>query len=160
LAPIRLEVGSGYVEVSLVVFLAAGLAFAVRYLRAREPQALILAGVALGLACGNKIVALPVTAFVMVLLGVVAIGRRRIAAFGAPATLCAALASPWMVYNTIDTGYPLSPMPVSVLGIKLGQESQAIVTSLSRPDLRRDWHAEWEALQRTFQSPGTDKETL
>jgi hypothetical protein len=160
LAPIRLEVGSGYVEVSLVVFLAAGLAFAVRWLRAREPQALVLAGLALGLACGNKIIALPVAAFAMTVIGVVAIARRRIVALGAAVGLCAAFAAPWMVYNWIDTGYPLSPMPVSILGVKLGQESAAIETSLHRPDLRYDWYAERDALERTFQSPGTDKETL
>src|SRR5262249_51892829 len=127
---------------------------------AREPQALVLAGIAFGLACGNKIIALPIAAFALALTGAVGIARRRVATVGAAFALCAAFAAPWMVYNWIDTGYPLSPMPVTVLGIKLGQESAAIETSLRRPDLRSDWNSEKEAVTRTFQSPGTEKETL
>jgi hypothetical protein len=160
LAPIRLEVGSGYVELSLVVFLAAGLAFTARWLTRGEPGALFLAGIALGLACANKITALPVAAFALALAGGYALARRRAAVLAATVVVCAAFASPWMIYNRVDTGYPLSPMPVAVLGVKLGRSSAAIETTLRRPDLRDDWPAERDALARTFQGPATEKETL
>jgi hypothetical protein len=138
---LRFQVGTGYVEPALDLALAAAALFAVRFLRRREPGAIGLTLMALGVAAGIKISAWPSAGFLLLALagGVAATRRRRrelLLAFGAGGLAAALAAGPWLVRNALETGYPLSTTPIEVAGITLGKENPALIWYGERPEVR------------------------
>jgi hypothetical protein len=160
LPPLRLLVGSGYVEPGLCLALAAAFAFAVRYLRRAEPHAFLLAGASLGVACGIKVNSLPLAAIVVMaaaLRAAVAPGSRRprLGHLAAGMLALAVVFLPWLVINILDTGLPLSPLPMKIGGIALGKSVSVLEWYMDHPELRTgNWEREWAALEQLFQFGG------
>lgn len=158
-APIRLQVGSGYVEIPLALTIVLAVAFGLQAIRRGCPGSFLLSAASIGLGCAIKITALPVAAILVVFLTVLAVRRRAWRLILAGAAAFIVLASPWMVYNTLDTGAPLSPANVKVLGIELGKGSEAIDRMYEHPNLLADTPAnEWRAFNTTFTSLSAHRE--
>jgi hypothetical protein len=159
LSSFRLQVGSGYVELTLALTMGATLAFTLRYLRTGRPGALVVACAAMGLACAVKIIALPIAAIVLVTVAGRALTRRQITPLAASVLLFVALGAPWYAYNVIDTGAPLSPASVKVLGMPIGFSNDAFrhISRLPRPKAYT-WDAEWDAFSTMFGSFASARE--
>jgi hypothetical protein len=161
LAPIRLQVGSGYVEIPLALTLVTAMAFALQALRQGGAAPKLLCAAAIGLACAIKITSLPVAAIVLIFLLVVAVRGREWRTIAAGAAVFVALASPWMIYNAIDTGAPLSPASIEVLGIELGKDSEAMERMHEHPERRpRTFANERKAFNTTFTDLSAYREAI
>ena len=128
---------SGYVENALSTSLVLAIAFAILFARTARPSYALLTFAASGLAIGIKLHGgLPAgVAGLTVLMGVLFSQRhRRNALLVLPAGLLAVLLPPlpwlWIAYR--DTGYPLSPMPVTVFGMRLGISNRELELDLAR----------------------------
>jgi Dolichyl-phosphate-mannose-protein mannosyltransferase len=100
-----LQLGTGYADVPLAVFVACGIGAAARWVVDRDPSWLALATLFLsaGVLTKNEGLLFATAAFVSLL--VVARGRRR--AVAVAALVCAALFAPWRVFIAIhDLGAP------------------------------------------------------
>ena len=161
LPALRLSVGSGYIEPVLNLTQVAGLTFAIRFLRQADHRSLLLSCMALGVACGIKVTAIPV--FAAISLATIAISaatfRNRWAL--AKWVLCGLLVAssaglPWFVRSALESGYPLSPLPVEIAGLKLGEASQAMAWHHQRLEtLAYNPRLELQALAHTFRLPTT-----
>lgn len=160
LPPLRVLVGSGYVEPALCFTLVSGLAFTVRALRTGEAGALVLAAAALGITCGMKITVLPVVGVTGVALIVRTLRARRRGLLAA-LVVFAAVALPWYVYSTVGSGLPFTPFPLKLFGVQLGHEpaSAGIEGAIQLAEAYQ-WKAEWAALKRTFAAPSVQPEAL
>jgi hypothetical protein len=161
LAPIRLQVGTGYVEIPLAVSVIAAVAFAIRHAKRGRPADLVICAAAMGLACAIKIIVLPFTPIVLGMVAIGAVRRRQWKPIAIAAAAFVALASPWMIYNTIDTGAPLSPASVKVAGLTLGESDEAIAHMRKHPEYAPgSLDKEWEAFTRSFNAMSTTRESL
>ncbi len=150
---LRLEIGAGYVEPALVCAFGAGALLTVRFLRRAEPGALVLAAAGLGLACAMKANALVLGALGMAFLAgrSLLVRPRRVGSLAAAALAFAAPLAPWLVDAWRATGYPLSPLSVSVAGIRLGVADEAVKWFSARPAMKPyDWGQESEAFKKLF----------
>lgn len=152
-------VGSGYSDLTVAFTMTAGVLFGTRFIHSRRGPDLLLAVVAFALAIGAKFSAtLPATAAIGV-LGVVAVGGRRVAVLRWAAgglVLAGALVAPWMLANVAATGYPLSPIPVAVLGTTLGKTNRAMSAYLGQAGAEgRTVGAELKTLVDVFAWPPT-----
>ena len=108
----------------MVATFAAGLAFLVRHARTAAVSDLVLAGIGLGLAFGSRwygvscVVALLVAWLVCRLAGE-RDWRSVIADFGRLAGVVALGGGFWLIRNWIESGNPLFPVEVDLLGISL-----------------------------------------
>jgi hypothetical protein len=117
--PLRLMLGSGYAEPFLISTLFIGLALLLNADRAAG--ALILGGLALGLAAAAKVSVLPIAAIALVISLVrwtLRGGDKRVALTAL--LMCAMPVVPWFAMNAVMTGLPLSPFDVHVGSIQLG----------------------------------------
>jgi hypothetical protein len=163
LPPARLLVGSGYIEPTIALLVAASMTFFVRFLRRGEPAALVLAAAALGVSAGTKVP----TLILSVLAGAVLLARalvtRRARGLGAAVVVYLALGSPWYVYNVIDTGRPLSPLPIEVAGVELGRTHgtfdlfRTVRVERVKP---YDWDSELKAFDMLFLRDATPHEAF
>jgi hypothetical protein len=155
---VRLEVASGYVELALVATFVGASACAVRFIRRREPGALLLCGAGFGVACSCKATLLLTGAVALAGLGLAALTRPRALGSYAGALLAfTVVVAPWLVDNTVRTGYPLSPYPVTVAGITLGETNPTVAWDMDRPELHPfDLDAEATALRALFRDGITD----
>jgi hypothetical protein len=150
---LRLMIGSGYSEPFQLSTFVIGLALLLA--AEREPRALVLAGVALGLSAGAKASMLPVTG-VALLVGVAWFaGRQRyrrlviasVAAYSAGVL-------PWMIASVVDTGRPLSPFDLHMGPLALGVVPPEVAWYVDRPlPARFDWHIEFTILKNAFAWP-------
>jgi hypothetical protein len=160
LPAVRLLIGSGYVEPALAAAFAGGLVFLARALRRDEPGALVLAAAGLGVSAGVK---LPMVALGVLGMALLLVAARRRRHFLAAAAVFLALASPWYLYNVLDTGLPLTPFPVEIAGVRLGEASWsfeqvgAVKSWLVRPFV---WEAEHAALDKLFLTDATPHEAF
>lgn len=131
--------GSLYVDNTVALALLAGLALALHAVRNREARAGFLALGALGVAVGIKIFAAPVAAALAPTLALLLLARTRRfkdAVWLVAGLLAAALAAgPWLAHNWRAVGLPLSPLPVTVAGLKLGEANDAFRWYMQRPQL-------------------------
>lgn len=127
---VRLSIGSGYVEPSLNVALLAGVLFAARFLRSGDGRFVFLSLMALGVACGIKVPAIPFAAVVIACCLIkIPTTKNRASALrwlGPGLIVVLAPVSPWLVYNLQQTGYPFGSMAFKVAGITLGQPNAAM----------------------------------
>ena len=111
-------------DVVLYAAMTAGVAFLLRHGRSGRRSDLILAGIGLGIGAGTKWYGVPAA---IVILAVWAVPRLREAArrralpfdllsVGGPA-LAGAL--PWLTRNLVESGNPVFPQEVSILGLEL-----------------------------------------
>lgn len=157
-------VGWGYVDLASTALLLTGLVFAIRALRSREPEPLLLCLLAVGLASGIKLTAVPFAAVTVgaLLWSVVAhadnrAGRLRLLVVGCTAGLL--FVAPWLVNNFVDTGYPLR-MPMTVAGLQLGADNAAFAWSQDRVLPAYTLRAEFDALVKLFPLPNVNESHL
>ncbi len=132
-------VGSLYVDNLLAALIVSAAALFAAALRRERSGALPFGFAALGLAVGTKTFALPVAAMSTVVV-LFLIGRRLTLPRFRRATLlgltaAAIVAAPTFVSAWLLTGYPLSPLPVEILGVTLGQANDAMDWYMNRPEL-------------------------
>jgi hypothetical protein len=156
ISPLPLLVASGYVEPALYACLLVGLAAGVEYLRRPCGRLLVLAGAALGLAVGMKPTAAGPAGVMALVLLLRAVGRREDRAWLVAAlAVMAAPILPWTWQAYRDTGHPLSPLPLRVLGLTLGVADPAMQWYLQSVDPGPlGWSGELAALRAIFAPPG------
>ena len=132
---LQLEVGAGYVELPLLVAFGAAAMFTARFLRRGEPGALALAGAGYGLACAIKVNSFAPAAVGLAFLAgrAVLVRPRRAGALAAAALAFAAVLAPWLIDTWRATGYPLTPVPLTIFGVKLGVADEAVKWFMHRP---------------------------
>jgi 4-amino-4-deoxy-L-arabinose transferase-like glycosyltransferase len=154
-----LSIGSGYVEPGLNLAIAAGLVFALRFLRRRKGSLLLLVFMALGTAGGIKITGLPILAveWGLLLLIILVRGPSRLRSAGwlcLGALASAVVLSPWLLWNLKFTNLPLGFVPLKVAGITFGEANKAMELYSLRPELQHvDFVSELKALSRVFRLP-------
>jgi len=128
---LRLMLGSAYSEPFLISMLFIGVALVLNADRAAG--ALILGGLALGLAASAKVSVLPVAAIALVIALVrwtLRGGDKRVAL--AAILMCAMPVVPWFAMNAVTTGLPLSPFDIHVGSIALGAPPPEYVWYIDR----------------------------
>ncbi|MFW6154339.1 MAG: ArnT family glycosyltransferase [Planctomycetota bacterium] len=107
-----------FIELSQLAYLAVALAW-LRTWRARPMwRAAAMTGLACGGACATKYLAVGFVAAPVLAVMLVA-GRARgrpLAHALVAAGVCAALASPWLIRNVVETGNPVFPLATGVFG--------------------------------------------
>jgi hypothetical protein len=98
---------------------------------------------ALGVAVGIKVTALLPAMAIGAFLVVIALrrGLRHVPALVAGALIMMALPLPWLVQSIALTGYPLSPMPIQIAGMRLGLSNAAMswyAMQLTKPTLSQE----------------------
>jgi hypothetical protein len=164
---LQLEVNSGYVELPLNAALLHGLAVALACMRRPSAGAALLCAISLGVAAGIKLPGAPPAVIVAAfLVGALLITRRlgwrtKLATLGAGSVVAILPGAPWVFRAWRDTGYPLSPMPISLLGVTLGKASAAMQWYAHRPQLEPfTWAAEKVALLKVFSPVSQMNESL
>lgn len=164
---LTLEMNTGYVESALNLALLLGVGLAVQCLRRPNGQLAIAAAMSLGVAAGIKLPGAPPGVIVLAVLLVRLLFYRR-APLGKRVTWVAlsALAAglpiwPWVAQAYAETGYPLSPMPVKLLGWTLGVSSPAMDWYQERTGLKpHEWETEAKALGQLFSEVGFTSDAL
>ena len=169
----QLVLGSGYVELALNLAFVSGMAFAIRFMRGPAPSNvegprpvwLALACAGLGVAGGVKVTALPLLGVMFAALTLRAAlsrdGMRRYAgAFLAGSAAIAMMTLPWIANNVRESGYPLSPMPISIAGVTLGEANDTISWYDQRPNLKSTRQSEMFVLKQIFRLPPERNENL
>jgi len=151
------EMNSGYVEAPLNLALLTGIALAIWCLRKPSGALAVAAAMALGVAAGIKLPGAPPGVVVLAVLLVRMLFVKRIGLaqrLGSVALSCVGFALPvlpWAQQAYAETGYPLSPMPVKLLGVTLGVVSPAMEWYQDRPLLAPyTWDAESMAQRMLF----------
>jgi hypothetical protein len=160
-----MELSAGYVEIPLCAFLVSGMVLAVRSMRRRAVDrggSFAVAAMAVGCAAGVKLTGAPPGLFVLgaaaVRLGFTGVSPfSRRAVWACAGMVAAALpVLPWMCAAWQGTGYPLSPMPLTIAGIKLGEPDSALRWYQQRPELiPYTWESERAAIRALFAGPGS-----
>ena len=136
--------GAGYSEPMLALYSLGAVLTGMCYFAERKPAFLVLSLALTGLMAGTESEGLPVTGLVALVLvgGVVSDARFRVAHLkwlflgGVLAVLAVA---PWWFRSYLQTGYPLSPVPLKLFGITFG----VIVPELA-------WVQKWPNSVSTF----------
>jgi hypothetical protein len=155
----RMLVGSGYVELALSLAAVLCLIFAVRYFRSGRGGDLVLTLAMAGVlaACKTTMLA-PAGLVAVAVLAAAAFRRdtRRARPFLLGVAAAGAAYLPWLVRNTILSGYPLSPAPLRIGPLVLGRSNQAIamLSALVAGLPDRDWRRELGIVQALFAPPG------
>ncbi|MEM1009201.1 MAG: hypothetical protein AAGJ35_09360, partial [Myxococcota bacterium] len=105
-----------------------------------------------GIAASTKLPGIVLAGTMFVLWITVALWKpsRTWVTWGSLGWLLAVLVNlPWLGYNTLQSGYPLTPYPLSIAGITLGKATDAI-RWLGQHDLAYGWRHEWEAFLDLF----------
>jgi len=151
--------GSLYVDNAFALAVVAACVLVLSGSHSERPQADLIAMMALGVALGIKIFAAPLV-LAMVLVLPLLRGRsfwqpRRLAWTAAGGVAALLAAGPWWVRNVMLTGLPLSPLPLSVAGLRLGEANPAMRWYMDRPNLLEAGLAEeLTALGRMLGFPG------
>jgi hypothetical protein len=140
---LRISVGSGYVEVALVLMAACAWALGSRFLQRASLGAFYLALGAASVATGIKFTFLPLSILTLAALGVAMILQRsslrsRLLHLAAGATLFSLILLPWPWAAYRQSGLPLSPLPVELLGRPLGRPPPELAWYMDRPDTKRE----------------------
>ena len=117
--------GAGYTEPSLVLFSLGAVLAGLCYFAERNPAFLVLGLAMTGLMAGTESEGLPVTGLVMLVLAAGTVFDARYRAVHLKWFLLGCLSAflvvaPWWVRSYLQTGYPLTPVPVKVFGVTLG----------------------------------------
>jgi hypothetical protein len=156
---VRMQVGTGYVEVVELALLVSGMALAVTFLRRPRGGHLMLAAAALGLAGGVKFTCAPTSSLILVVVSLYALAKGAPPRYVAAAFAIFAISiAPWLWSAYQTTGAPLSPVPVSIFGLSLGRANPEIEAYLARPIPASNAAAEVDrlisALWSGYENPG------
>jgi hypothetical protein len=156
---VRMQVGTGYVEVVELALLVSGMALAVTFLRRPRGGQLILAAAALGLAAGVKFTCAPTGSLILVAVSLYALARGAPLRWLAGAFAIFAISiAPWLWNAYRVSGAPLSPVPLSIFGLSLGRANPEIEAYLARPIPASNAAAEVDrlinALWSGYENPG------
>jgi len=126
-----------YVDLPMHADIICSVAFAMYGFRQQKTSLLGFQGMAVGLAAATKITALSVAGILMA-SPLLLYGRKMdwklwLQRWGVAIVLCALPIIPWMLYTYLSTGYPFSPLPISVAGLQLGQASPDMHWYLETP---------------------------
>ncbi|MEY4514839.1 MAG: hypothetical protein RLZZ450_6961 [Pseudomonadota bacterium] len=164
---LMLEMNTGYVEAPLNLALLLGVGLAVQCLRRPNGALAIAAAMSLGVAAGIKLPGAPPGVIVLAALLVrlllfrQAALRQRLTWIALSIVGGALPVWPWVAQAYAETGYPLSPMPVKVLGWTLGVSSPAMDWYQEREKLvPHQWESEASALSRLFSEVGFTSEAV
>jgi len=131
---VRMQVGTGYVELVQLAFLISGMALGVAFLRRPQSGLLVLTAAAVGLAAGVKFTAAPTSLLVLVVISLGALARRAPSRWIAVSfAIFSVSIAPWLWNAYRTSGAPLSPVPLSLLGLPLGVANPEIEAYLDRP---------------------------
>ncbi|MQA30410.1 MAG: DUF2029 domain-containing protein [Luteitalea sp.] len=158
---VRLMLGSGYSELCLLSTFLAGLALGLAAVRNR-PGLLVLAGGALGVSAATKLPMLVITfvPLAIVIGHAVLRGARHARTCAVAAAVAYGVAFvPWLVHTTIDTGLPLSPVPIQLGPIALGKAPPEVTWYLDRP-VETGLRSELSVVREIFAPPGDRTEAL
>jgi hypothetical protein len=150
---LSLLVLEGLPDAVTLSMLAVGLVFMVRHARSDRVTDLVLAGLALGLALGTKWFGLTAAAVVVVVWAAAwLLARRPLARVARDAGVLVGMSALaggiWLVRNVIESGNPVYPKTVSVLGVQLFAGSHndvvdrfgyTIADYLSKPHILRHY---------------------
>lgn len=147
--------GSGYVEPVLQLYSVLMAVCAVSYLYDRNPRWLTLALAGVGLMAGVKVMGLVLggAAFFMLTLNLIVRHRRERAhwiAWGIGAMLSLVAVAPWWWRAIVETGRPLSPIPIRLFGLELGRINPDLQWIQVRPTAFSSLEREWETLRTLF----------
>ncbi len=147
--------GACTIEPMLALATAGVLLAGSLYFQSREPAPLVLGLALLGVMAGIKIHGLILAAFgaAIFLAGVLgdpSAGRAHLKWYLAGGLLALLAVAPWWVHTARLSGYPLSPIPVKLLGITLGQENGAVAWIGNQPNVVSNWRTELGALAQIF----------
>jgi hypothetical protein len=136
---LRISVGSGYVEVALLMMAVSGWALAVRFLERGSRGAFYLSIGAIGVAAGIKFPFLPLGLLVVAAASMRAITLRasrriRIMHAAAGILLFSTVLAPWPWNAYRQTGLPFSPLPVELFGERLGKPTPEMEWYMDRSD--------------------------
>lgn len=168
LPALHLSIGSAYVEPVLNLALLGGLLFAIRFVKQLDSPSLLLTLMAMGVACGIKITAVPTALVLLAILcwplirGSNRSSNFRWLLYGSGAALLVTL--PWLVYNIQQSGYPLSPIPVEIWGLTLGEPNATLHWSRHLLQVQPyTWDTEmdvWRCMVRSPLIPGVHLSAL
>jgi hypothetical protein len=138
---LRISVGSGYVEAALLMAAFSGLALAVRFFDRGTLGAFYLSIAAIAVAAGIKVPFVPVSLCILAieLARMATLRPRRATAalhIGAGVVLFLSILAPWPLHAWRQTGLPLSPLPVELLGMKLGEPPPEVEWYMDRASLK------------------------
>ncbi len=152
------SVGSLYVDNLLTLTVLGAVYFTMLFWKTRAPELLVLSWLAIGLSLLAKPIAPPFAATLFVLqIGLLLKLRRPECwrAVGVGWVLGAMIYLPWVIRSIQVTGYPLSPLPIEIMGVTLGVPHPGVEWYITR-DLTPSpysWAAETAAVKTYFQSP-------
>ncbi|MFT7514482.1 MAG: hypothetical protein ACI9QL_003704 [Candidatus Omnitrophota bacterium] len=161
LPALRLSMGSAYVDPTVSLAIIGVLCFLILYTRHQRSEDLILACIAAGVACATKLNAWSMLAPPIMVMGCyVAFHYRTFLRHVRPFLIGAAcmgmLVGPWLVYNTLETGFPLGSVPLKIAGIELGRATPELDHYLHSPSIKPyDLHSELQALKYVYFKPGS-----
>ena len=160
LPALRLQVGSGYGELPLMVLIFGGLLFSVHSIRKRKPADLLLGLLSFGLAAGIKSHVWPALGWVVLVLGA---GRAVLAPWKRDSHRTAYLLGllgmllvvlPWFGLNLRAGHPPLSPFPIRINGWVLGLPTPTFTAYHHQADeIHRTVLTEARVLWDVFQPP-------
>jgi hypothetical protein len=137
---LRISVGSGYVETALLMAAFSGLALAVSFLNRGSLGAFYLSIAAIAVAAGIKVPFVPVSLCILAieLARIVTLRLRTQTSalhIGAGVALFLSILAPWPLRAWRQTGLPLSPLPVELFGMKLGEPPPEVQWYMDRGSL-------------------------
>ena len=131
---LREGVGFAQTETELAFFMMAATLFLLEAFKDGNFNSLGLCGLSLGIGYGIKPIILPQIAIFGLFVCFVAVKYPR-TALKTLTVFCLSFllpSLPWIIYSLRETGLPLSPLPVSFLGIRFGNAPQALEWYMSR----------------------------
>lgn len=163
LPAIRSLIGAGYDEPLLCLCFIAGCVFALRFAVSRKAGYALLAFAAIGLAIGAKLTFARPCAVVIAFVCLHALGRelavrRSLRISCAGAAIAGVVIAPWPWRALAETGLPLSPLPITFLGMQLGAAPPELQWYMHRPQLIDDAAAELRTLADLFGDLGHGRE--
>jgi hypothetical protein len=156
---VQLLLNSGYVEFILYAALLNGLALSIHALRKPHGPTLLLAMLSFGVAVGVKLPGAPpaVVMIVACVTRLLLLRERRGQAFawlGLGLVGALLMVTPWIWFAWRETGHPLSPLPISLFGVKLGVPDPALQWYRYHPELIGGWELEKTAAHNVMLSFG------
>jgi hypothetical protein len=152
---LRISIGSGYVETALLAMAVSAMALAVRFLERGSLGALYLSACASGVAAGIKFPFLPVSSLTLAVCAIRTISLKtplatRAVRVTVAASLFALVLAPWPWNAYRETGLPFSPLPVELLGKRLGRATPEMEWYMARPDSASPGESAWGRLRQAL----------
>ncbi|MET0154249.1 MAG: hypothetical protein ABW298_16790 [Candidatus Binatia bacterium] len=152
---LRISIGAGYVEAALLVMAVSALALAVRFLERGSLGAFYLSACASGVAASVKFPFFPISSLALAVCVARVITLQaslptRIARAAAAVSLFALVLAPWPWNAYRETGFPFSPLPIELLGKRLGEATPEMEWYMEQPGSAAPGESEWGQLRQAL----------